>query len=56
METRLCNIFEAANAITLAKTVLESPYKVLQVSSKRTVSGQPARSSKVVQFLSPSKV
>ena len=29
---RLCNIFKTANAITLSKTVLESPYEVLQGS------------------------
>ena len=30
METRLCNIFKAANAITLTKTILENPYEGLQ--------------------------
>ena len=30
MEKILCNIFETANAAMLAKTILESPYKVLQ--------------------------
>ena len=30
METRLCNIFKTANAITLRKTILESPYEELQ--------------------------
>ena len=32
MEMRLFNIFKTSNAITLAKTVLEKPYKVLQGS------------------------
>ena len=37
METTLCNIFKTANAIMLAKTILKSPYKVLQGSLKRTI-------------------
>ena len=32
METRFCNIFKTANAITLSKTILESPYEDLQGS------------------------
>ena len=32
MEMRLFNIFKTSNAIMLAKTVLEKPYKVLQGS------------------------
>ena len=27
MKTRLCNIFKTANAMTLTKTILESPYE-----------------------------
>ena len=32
METRLPNIFKTENALTLPKTILESPHKVLQGS------------------------
>ena len=31
-ETRFCNIFKTVSAIMLTKTILESPYKVLQGS------------------------
>ena len=32
IETRLCNIFKTANAITLTKIILENPYEDLQGS------------------------
>ena len=47
----LCNTFKTANAITLAKTVLVSPYKVMQVSWKGTIFKQPVQFSKAFQFL-----
>ena len=44
IETRLLNIFKPKNFIT-AKTILESPYKVLQGSSKRAIFKRPIQSS-----------
>ena len=32
MKTRLCSIFKTANVIMLTKTILESPYELLQDS------------------------
>ena len=40
-ETRLCNSFKIANAITLAQNILESAYKVLQDLWKGTIFTQP---------------
>ena len=45
METRLCNIFETANATMLNKTISESPYEELQGLWKR-----PVQFSKAIQF------
>ena len=35
MERWLCNLFKIVNAITLTKTILESPYKLYKVHKKR---------------------
>ena len=50
METRLYNICKTTNAMTLNKTILESTYKVLQSSLKKTILKQPVQFSKAVQF------
>ena len=54
MEMRLFNIFKTSNAITLAKTVLEKPYKVLQGSWKgvlnKKIFKRLVQFSKAVQF------
>ena len=41
METRLCNIFKTANAMTLTKTILESPYEQLQGLCKGAIFNNP---------------
>ena len=48
--TSLYNIFKTANALTLARSSLESPYKVLQCSWKGIIFKQPVQFSKAVQF------
>ena len=50
METRLCSIFKTKNAITLAKTVLESPSKLLQDLWKGVTFKRLVQFSKAVQF------
>ena len=50
METRLCNTYKIANAITVPKNILESPYKALQDSRKGIIFKRLVQFSKAVQF------
>ena len=43
METSLSNIFKTVNALKLTKTILESPYNVLQGSWKEVILKQPVQ-------------
>ena len=50
METRLSNIFKTTNVTNLAKVIQESPYRVLQVTSKSKTLKQSAYFLKAVEF------
>ena len=50
METRLRNIFETKNTMTLTETILESASNVLLGSGKTAIIKQPLQISKTVQF------
>ena len=50
METILYNIFKTTSAMTLPETILESSYKVLQSSQKRTTLKRPVQFSKAIQL------
>ena len=50
METILYNIFKTTSAMTKPETILESSYKVLQSSQKRTTLKRPVQFSKAIQF------
>ena len=50
METRLCNIFKNTSIITLAKTILESPYKIQQGSWEGAIFKRPVKFLKTIQF------
>ena len=50
METRSCNHFKIANAVTLDKAILEIPYKVLQGLWKEVIFKRVAQFSKAIQF------
>ena len=46
----LCIIFKSANAVTLAKTILENPHKILQGLRKGTIFTRFVQFSKTVHF------
>ena len=50
METSLSNIFKTTNVTNLAKVIQESPYRVLQVTSKSETLKQSAYFLKVVEL------
>ena len=50
METRLSNIFKTTNVTKLTKVILESSYRVLQVTSKWKTLKQPVYVLKGVEF------
>ena len=50
METRLSNIFKTTNATNLTKVILESSYRVLQVTSKWKTLKQPVYFLKAVEL------
>ena len=50
METRLSNIFKTTNVANLEKVIQESPYRVLQVTSKSKTLKQPIYFLKAVEF------
>ena len=50
METRLCNIFKNTSIVTLAKTILESPYKIQQGSWEGAIFKRPVKFPKTIQF------
>ena len=50
METRLSNIFKTTNVTNLTKVILESSYRVLQVTSKWKTLKQPVYFLKTVRF------
>ena len=52
METRLFNIFKTTNVTNLAKVIQESPYRVLQVTSKSKTLKQSAYFLKAVETCS----
>ena len=50
METRLSNIFKTTNVTNLTKVILESSYRVLQVTSKWKTPKQLLYLLKAVEF------
>ena len=50
METRFSNIFKTTNVTNLAKVIQESPYRVLQVTSKSKTLKQSTYFLKAVEF------
>ena len=50
METRLSNIFKTTNATNLTKVILESSYRVLQVTFKWKTLKQPVYFLKAVEL------
>ena len=50
METRLSNIFKTTNVTKLTKVILESSYRVLQVTSKWKTLKQPVYFLRAVEF------
>ena len=50
MKTRLPNIFKTTNVTNLTKVILESSYRVLQVTSKWKTREQFVYSSRTVEF------
>ena len=52
METRLFNIFKTANVTKLTKAILESSYRVLQVTSRWKTLKQPVYFLRAVEFWS----
>ena len=52
METRLFNIFKTANVTKLTKAILESSYRVLQVTSKWKTLKQPVYFLRAIEFWS----
>ena len=52
METRLSNIFKTTNVTNFTKAILESSYRVLQVTFKYKTLKQPVYFLKAVEFCS----
>ena len=52
MEARLPNIFKTTNVTNLTMVIQESPYRVLQVTSKYKTLKQPVYFLKAVEFCS----
>ena len=50
METRLSNIFKTKNATNLTKVILESSYRVIQLTFKWKTLKQPVYFLKAVEF------
>ena len=50
METRLSNTFKTTNVTSLARVIQESPYRVLQVTSKSKTLKQSAYLLKAFEF------